>query len=58
MLMQVTPCYSIIFYFSYSLYFQEVFENTQVSADNFLLYLHQNYPEFFASIEDLVSLHY
>ena len=32
---------------------EEVFDRTQISSDTFILYLHQNYTPFFASIEDL-----
>lgn len=32
---------------------EDVFEHTQIASDTFLLYLHQNYPEFFADIDAL-----
>ena len=34
---------------------QEVLERTHLSSDVFNLYLHQNYLEFFADIDDVVS---
>lgn len=32
---------------------EDVFENTQISSANYLLYLHQNYTEFFTKIDDV-----
>ncbi|XP_066916374.1 cell cycle checkpoint protein RAD17-like [Clytia hemisphaerica] len=35
---------------------EEIYENTQISSDNYALYLHQNYPEFFTNIDEVVTV--
>ena len=34
---------------------QEVIERSQLSGEFFTAFLHQNYPEFYMSVDDLVS---
>ena len=35
--------------------FQAVLEQTHMSSDNFNLYLHQNYLDFYENVEDVVQ---
>ncbi len=46
----------LMFVLVFSLSFiKEVLERTHLSSELFNLYLHQNYLEFFANIDDVVS---